>query len=297
LPHVNGKCNHTSGRRHVGPQPQCPIVTCTDDSDCVSVTNCTWCRDDVPGAGHPQLCGGPPSPTDCGTLPVAAQYPDKVQYECFGDSVSKGIFKNLSGMVPEWEAFHPSSNEGGGCGNTVRGKDCTPMWLEGSTSTSTSRTPPVDRKWKIVTFNYGLHDLAQDGERLSTTEYKKNLQNITKVLAAAEGSPTIFWISSTPVPNVALNPARKQSDVPLYNAAAAEVMSSFKIPTIDLYSFVIKQCGNNPHYTSCPGFQLKGNVHFEPAGYQAMASFIIDSIKNATATTARLMPAAAQTRG
>lgn len=63
LPHVNGKCNHTSGRRHVGPQPQCPTVTCTDDSDCVSVTNCTWCRDDVPGVGHPQLCGGAPSPT------------------------------------------------------------------------------------------------------------------------------------------------------------------------------------------------------------------------------------------
>jgi hypothetical protein len=53
-------------------------VVCHTDADCSSVVNCTWCRDDVPGP-HPQLCGGPPSPTDCGTLPAAAITPANIQ--------------------------------------------------------------------------------------------------------------------------------------------------------------------------------------------------------------------------
>ncbi len=45
---------------------------------------------------------------------------------------------------------------------------------------------------------------------------------------------------------------RNQSDVPLYNAAAADIMAEFDVPTIDLYTFVVKHCGGNPHYTACP---------------------------------------------
>ena len=45
---------------------------------------------------------------------------------------------------------------------------------------------------------------------------------------------------------------RNQSDVPLYNAAAADIMAEFDVPTIDLYSFVVRHCGGNPHYTACP---------------------------------------------
>ena len=52
----------------------------------------------------------------------------------------------------------------------------------------------------------GLHDLAQDGERQSVAQYRENLANITATLRAVHGSPRLFWISSTPVPNVPLGP-------------------------------------------------------------------------------------------
>eukprot|EP01047_Picozoa_sp_COSAG01_P050639 COSAG01_NODE_5138_length_4460_cov_2.442559_2_plen_327_part_00 len=282
LPHANGRCNHTAGRPHVPspPPPACGAHVCADDSDCSSFANCTWCRDDVPGKKNPMMCGGPPGDSDCGTLPSPPRDPEMVQYMCMGDSVSKGIYPQLSRLAPQWESFHPSSNEGGGCGNTVRGKDCTPLWLRGATAAA------LHRKWDIVTFNYGLHDLAQDGERQTIAQYRRNLANITATLRGAGGSPRLFWISSTPVPDVPLGPPRNQSDVPLYNAAAADVMTEFDVPIIDLYSFALRHCGNNSHYTSCPGFQKPGNVHFEKAGYAAMASFIYSAIKNASAEPA-----------
>jgi hypothetical protein len=204
------------------------------------------------------------------------------RYECFGDSVSKGIFKVLGPMLANatlatvWEPFHPSSNEGGGCGNTMRGKDCTPLWLDGA---NRSTHDPI-RRWDVISFNYGLHDLARDGEYLTVAEYAANLLNITTRLVNAPGrqpgtKPKIYWMPSTPVPDVPLSPPRNQSDVPLYNAAAATVMEQFpQIEVIDLYAFVVKACGGNPHYTACPGFQLRGNVHFEAAGWQALADFV-----------------------
>ena len=66
-------------------------------------------------------------------------------------SVSKGIFPQLSRLATSWESVHPSSNEGGGCGNTVRGKDCTPLWLKGDPETPSPS--PLGRKWDIITFS------------------------------------------------------------------------------------------------------------------------------------------------
>ena len=49
----------------------------------------------------------------------------------------------------------------------------------------------------------------------------------------------LFWATSTPVPNARLSPPRKQSDVPVYSAAAAEVMRALRVPTIDMFAFVL----------------------------------------------------------
>jgi lysophospholipase L1-like esterase len=222
-----------------------------------------------------------------------------IQYSCFGDSVSKGIFRVLAKLEPEWESYHPSNNEGGGCGNTLRGKDCTPFWLQGLNA---SVHAP---HWDVITVNFGLHDLANDTEHVSISDYKANLRNITKTLLAYKekahemrelalgaplhttpeareaaikaGKPRIFWLSSTPVPNIPLSPPRAQADVPLYNAAAKEVMDGAGIPIVDLYSFVIKNCGGDPHYKSCAPFQQAKGVHFAAEGYEAMAEFIRNS--------------------
>ena len=65
-----------------------------------------------------------------------------------------------------------------------------------------------------------------------------------------------------------------------YNAAAQEVVDALGIPTIDMYGFVLKKCGGDPHYKACPGFQLSGNVHFTDDGFSEMAQFQWDAIKN-----------------
>lgn len=257
----------------------CPFKACQDDSDCADSTTCSWCSSPQPGKKNNQTCSGPPSPDDCNVLPEAATDPSKPQYACWGDSVSKGLFGQMSKLLAGWETFHPSSHVGGGCGNVVRGKYCTDLWLDGAGGAA----EPV-RKWDLITFNFGLHDLAQDGEHVSLGRYKRNLKNISSTLqdSMEKNHGKLFWISSTPVPNVSLAPPRAQDDVVTYNAAAEEVMHDLGIPVIDVYSFVIEQCGGNEHYTSCPGFQKEGNVHFEPAGYSKMAEFIFNSIQNTT---------------
>ena len=215
-PHRNGYCNHTSGLKLADtttPRPgTCSgTVQCHEDSDCSHLPGCTWCRDDTPGVGHTEVCGGAPDADACGTLPGPAANASRLQYGVFGDSVSKGIFRPLSQLAAGWECFHPSANEGGGCGNTVRGVDCTTLWLDGN---DTATHTPV-RQWDVLTYNYGLHDLAQDGELVTVEAYKQNLRNISVRMQQAPGSPRLFWVTSTPVPDVPLGPPRNRSDVPL----------------------------------------------------------------------------------
>jgi len=256
----------------------CPFKACQDDSDCADSTTCSWCSSPKPGKNNNQTCTGPPSPDDCNVIPGPAEDASKPQYACWGDSVSKGIFSKMKKLLTGWETFHPSSSVGGGCGNVIRGKYCTEFWLNGAGGAAAPA-----RKWDLITFNFGLHDLAQDSEHVSIERYQRNLRNISTVLldAMEEQHGRLFWLSSTPVPNMTLAPPRSQDDVPTYNAAAKEVMDALNIPIIDVYAFVIEQCGDE-HYTSCPGFQKDGNVHFEGAGYTKMAEFIYNSIQNST---------------
>lgn len=122
--------------------------------------------------------------------------------------------------------------------------------------------------------------MAQDSEFVSLHAYKRNLRNVSSALLDATTNGRLFWLSTTPVPNVPLSPPRTQSDVAIYNAAAKEVMDELSIPVIDVYSFVIEQCGGDEQYTSCPNFQREKNVHFETAGYDAMAQYIYSSIES-----------------
>ena len=298
-PHFNGICNHTSGHKPGAPGPAptppgpgppppaaCggqPAVSCHSDADCdtgVVPAGCSWCRSPLPGKLNVQTCGGPPSPGDCGNLPGAARNASATQYACFGDSVSKGIFGKLSRLLTAapygWEAFHPASNDGGGCGNTVRGRDCTDYWLEGQNKS-------LGRRWDVITYNYGLHDLANDSEFVTVAVYASNLRNITeRLLADHPGTRQLFWLSSTPVPDVLLSPPRYQADVPKYNAAALAVLQeepfASAVTVVDVYAFVVENCGGDPNYKSCAPFQDAAGVHFSSKGYEAMAGFILKAI-------------------
>jgi hypothetical protein len=98
----------------------------------------------------------------------------------------------------------------------------------------------------------------------------------------------LLWVETTPVPTVpmyspnctddnkCMNPPRYDADVTLYNQAAAKVVAvansaGANISTAPLYDFVLSKCGGKG-YNTCPGFQLPNNVHFEPAGWSALAT-------------------------
>lgn len=244
---------------------QCPFVPCIDDSDCNTV-GCSWCSSPSPKADR--TCSGPPDAKDCGTLPQANRTA-KLQYAYWGDSVSKGTFPIVSKLLG-YEAFHPANNFGGACGNVIKAHYCGDLWLNGADGVASAR------KWDLVTFNFGLHDTAHDAEFVDLEVYKRNLKEVAQQLQ--ERAVRVFWISTTPVPNASALAMWSQGDIPVYNAAAKEVMGKLNIPIVDLYSFVIEQCGGDEHYSSCSGFQKQDNVHFEKAGYMAMAQFIYDAV-------------------
>jgi len=209
---------------------------------------------------------------------VAPANASRLQYLMLGDSISLGMKNGLSALLAphDWELTHNPGN----ANNANFGQHCLTDWLRLET-----------RHWDVISFNFGLHDIAYKQERLTAEQYKRLLTNITTTLVDEQkGSGTkLLWVTTTPVPNnpvydpngpcsdykKCINPPRFDNDVILYNSIAAGIMADARrqgadIATVDLYSFVVEQCGG-PGYTSCSGFQLPHNVHFTSKGWSAMS--------------------------
>lgn len=219
-------------------------------------------------------------PSDCGGGIVGGGGNASTRLFVIGDSISEGMFSPLEKlMAPDgWSLQHSPGNGD----NTNYGSHCVPSWVPLS-----SGYGPFD----VISFQFGLHDIAYDEERLSVEQYTRLLTNITAHLTEVQRQhgTKLLWVKTTPVPTVpafgagcngsatvCLNPARYDRDVVLYNAAADKVMAAAanqgaKIGTADLYSFVLDKCGGKPGYASCPGFQLPNNVHYTPEGWDALA--------------------------
>ena len=149
----------------------------------------------------------------------------------------------LSTMLEKdgWSLHH---NPGNG-DNTNYGAHCIEAWAPLATSS------PYD----VISFQFGLHDIAYDEERLSVAQYQTLLTNITRHLVAVQRKygTKLLWVKTTPVPTVAaygfqcngsattcLNPARFDRDVVRFNAAAdavvaAAIAKGASIATADLY--------------------------------------------------------------
>ena len=128
-------------------------------------------------------------------------------------------------------------------------------------------------KWDVIHFNWGLHDLKimPGGRRQAEIdEYETNLNELVKQLKATGAK--LIWASTTPVPEGKLDPPRNPSDVPVYNAVAKKIMDLNGIPIDDLYSYVLPRESE---------IQLKENVHYTPAGYQALASQVAEALRGA----------------
>jgi len=171
-----------------------------------------------------------------------------------GDSISIGYTVPVRDLLKGKANVHRARQN---CGPTTRGLESLDAWLG-------------EKKWDVIHFNFGLHDLKYINEKgglvavdegrqqVPIDAYRKNLEQI--VARLKKTGAALIWCATTPVPEGAKG--RVVGDAVRYNAAAAEVMAKHKIPTNDLYAFAKPRLAK---------IQRPANVHFSPEGSKALA--------------------------
>ena len=184
-----------------------------------------------------------------------------------GDSISIGYtipVRNL--LAGEANVHRPliSPTKVLNCASTKEGLKDLDVWLG-------------KKRWDVIHFNWGLHDLKyvdEEGkrvppekgrQRVPVDEYEKNLERLVNRLKKT-GAKLIF-ATTTPVPEGALG--RLKGDVKRYNAAAVKVMKRNGVVVDDLYSFALPRLEE---------IQKKQNVHFYENGSQMLAEQVAFSI-------------------
>ena len=216
-----------------------------------------------------------------------------------GDSISAGCLGPAKQLAAAngIEVMHSPGN----AANVWWGAHCLDDWLHDGAE-----------RWDVITYNFGLHDLAIDNERIEPDEYAHWIANITQRLADAVPKAKLIWVTTTPVP-LGIDghcnkstlaggcPPRKNSDPPVYNAAAAEAIKSTpaagRVSTLDLYTVVTKKCGAK--YSLCPEgctasrangtwigdcFQIPHNVHFLNPAWEQLATAYVGAVTRALIT-------------
>lgn len=194
-----------------------------------------------------------------------------------GDSISIGytlpVRELLQGKANVFRPLLPDEMKPANCAGTVQSLKQIDQWLAG-------------RKWAVIHFNWGLHDLkhvvvagtsenssrAEDPVQATVEDYSRNLEILVGKLKAT-GARLIF-ATTTPVPPESRNPLREVDAPPRYNAAALKIINDHRIPVNDLYAFCEPQLAK---------IQLPKNVHFKPEGYQALARQVAGAIETSLA--------------
>lgn len=219
-----------------------------------------------------------------------------------GDSVSNGYFlegtpgHNVPDLIADVaQAQHaPWSPGSGGAGPTQHGVDCLDIYLRLATGDVA--------QWDLITFNFGLHNLANDTASLEM--YTAQLTNITTRLLATNaklvyilttpmmptcclGGPLLPSGEGAPRPNCAANDTKnfyKCNDVVQeLNDRAKAIMAPHNIPVVDVYSTVTGICGAT--YVNCSICRMTPcSFHYNPPGYDKI------SVPIATAIRASLKP-------
>jgi hypothetical protein len=184
-----------------------------------------------------------------------------------GDSVSVGYTVPVRELLQGKANVHRIMANGG---PTTNGLAKLKTWLG-------------DKKWDVIHFNWGLHDLkymGPNGENLadpkvSTShqqvllpEYEKNLTELVKQLQATGAK--LVWCTTTPITEGTRG--RVPGDEKKYNEVAARVMKAANIPTNDLWSHAQARLRDA---------QLPANVHFAPEGYLYLAEKVAAEIQAA----------------
>ena len=182
-----------------------------------------------------------------------------------GDSISIGYTLPTRELLKGKVNLHRIPTNGG---PTIKGLTEIDKWLG-------------KRKWDLIHFNWGLHDLkymGKDGTNLVPKEkggvvqvpladYEKNLEKL--VVRMKKSAKQLVWRNTTPIPPGSR--ARYVGDSVKYNDAAARVMKKLKIPTLDLFT---------PSMKNMQEWMKKANVHYFPHGSQALAELVAKDTLN-----------------
>jgi lysophospholipase L1-like esterase len=198
-----------------------------------------------------------------------------------GDSISIGYTLEVRALLKDRaNVFRPISASGSqaeNCAGTTQGVKAIDRWLG-------------DRRWAVIHFNFGLHDLkhvAKAGDDTATSnsnhprqaelnQYRRNLETIVRKLKST-GARLVF-ATTTPVAPNTRNPLREPDAPPRYNAAAIEIMNAHGIPVNDLHAF----CG-----PQLDRIQQPRNVHFTAAGSKFIAQEVARVIVRELAAVAK----------
>lgn len=172
-----------------------------------------------------------------------------------GDSISIGYTVATRNLLKGKANLHRIRVNGG---PTIRGLEQIDKWLG-------------DKKWDVIHFNWGLHDLKYIGDKqqVPPAEYEKNLKKLVARLKATKAK--LIWCNTTPVPK-GVKPPRTNDDVLRYNAIAAEIMKENGIAVDDLYTFANGRLSE---------IQRPNNVHFSNAGSKVLAGQVVKTITQA----------------
>lgn len=178
-----------------------------------------------------------------------------------------GYTLNVREMLKDQANVHrPSTN----CGPTTNGVKNLDAWLG-------------DKKWDVIHFNFGLHDLKyindqgkntnpkQGKVQVSVKDYEANLETMIQKMQKT-GAKLIF-ATTTPVPEG--EPQRIADSDQKYNSAALAIMKKHNITVNDLNAFVRSEEFEG---------RIAKNVHFTKAGSLALAKVVVEAIKVALKT-------------
>lgn len=183
-----------------------------------------------------------------------------------GDSISIGytipVRKLLKGKVN----LHRIPTNGG---PTIKGLEQIDAWIG-------------KKKWDVIHFNWGLHDLkyiGPNGENLlpkekggkvqvALLEYEKNLERLVHRLSKTGAK--LIWRNTTPIPPGSRG--RYVGDSIKYNNAASRVMIRHGIPTHDLFTLSRERMKE---------IMRPANVHYTEEGSRVLAESVAEVILEA----------------
>ena len=173
-----------------------------------------------------------------------------------GDSISIGytqpVRKLLDGKANVFRPHTADGNKPENCSGTTKGVGAVDRWVG-------------DRKWDVIHFNFGLHDLkhvtepggnkvsrkASDPLQADVDQYTANLKKIVERLKKT--GATLIFATTTPVPPGTSGVLREPESPPKYNAAAVKIMQEHGIQVNDLFEFCEPRLAD---------IQRPKNVHF-----------------------------------